>query len=430
VTAYLLLCCLLGNAPAAAEVTASTSIPTTLSMQDAEDLALQRNRQLLAASLQVSLAEIELLAAGLWSNPELSFSSANLVLGQGNPQETNLHPKFAEQTINSVQLAQTLDIWAKRGLRKQTAAQAGAVARLLLDDAVRQVRHAVRSAFAEVLREQWEKSLAAEMRRRYDRTVVLSQKRLQAGDISAAEQSKFSLEKLKYVNAETDATLELSLARARLANILAYPSAAALPAALQDTPAAPQPQPAEALLQQAWQTRPDLRATVATQTRATAQAAQARREVYPDVQLSLGYTRSYFQISGDNPHSLSFGLGLPLPLFDRQQAARATAEVALQQANNDAELLRLAIAEEVAGATQRLQRAQLLLDVFEGDMLQRADSALSVAEKSYQIGATNLLELLEAQRTYLETRASYLSTRYDFRQAVIDVNFAVGRDAL
>ncbi len=60
-------------------------------------------------------------------------------------------------------------------------------------------------------------------------------------------------------------------------------------------------------------------------------------------------------------------------------------------------------------------------------MLKRAEIALRVAEKSYKAGATSLLELLEAQRTFLDVRAQYLRVVYDFRQAAIDVTHAVGR---
>jgi cobalt-zinc-cadmium efflux system outer membrane protein len=59
-------------------------------------------------------------------------------------------------------------------------------------------------------------------------------------------------------------------------------------------------------------------------------------------------------------------------------------------------------------------------------MLSRAETALRVAEKSYRAGAISLIELLEAQRTYLDTQAQYLRALYDFRQATVDVSHAVG----
>jgi hypothetical protein len=61
-----------------------------------------------------------------------------------------------------------------------------------------------------------------------------------------------------------------------------------------------------------------------------------------------------------------------------------------------------------------------------GGMLSRAETALRVAEKSYRAGAISLIELLEAQRTYLDTQATYLRALHDFRQATVDVSHAVG----
>jgi hypothetical protein len=98
--------------------------------------------------------------------------------------------------------------------------------------------------------------------------------------------------------------------------------------------------------------------------------------------------------------------------------------------------LRLAVAGDVAQAVRRAARSQTLLAIFEragegatadaGGMLARAESALRVAERSYKAGAISLLELLEAQRTYLDTRGQYLRAVHDFRQATIDVAHAVG----
>jgi len=62
-------------------------------------------------------------------------------------------------------------------------------------------------------------------------------------------------------------------------------------------------------------------------------------------------------------------------------------------------------------------------------MLSRADNALRVAESSYKAGAVSLLELLEAQRTYIETRVDYLKVQDDYRKAQVEVSHAVGERA-
>jgi outer membrane protein TolC len=139
---------------------------------------------------------------------------------------------------------------------------------------------------------------------------------------------------------------------------------------------------------------------------------------------------SEFIASGDNPNTFGLSLSLPLPLFDRNQANVGRAELDIRRASNDAERIEIVVRQEVADAARRVERAKTLLGVFEGGMLERADNALRVAEKSYKTGAISLLELLEAQRTYLETRAQYLRAQYDYRQSRVDLRSAIGSDNL
>ena len=189
--------------------------------------------------------------------------------------------------------------------------------------------------------------------------------------------------------------------------------------------------------------RPDLRAAGAARVRADAQLASAERDALPDITLGGAYTHSDFTVSGDNPNTLALTLSLPLPLFDRNQANIGRARLDQRRADNDGERLRIAVARDVSEAVRKGTRAGTLLSVFErpagaevpgtptgtsdkGGMLSRAETALRVAEKSYRAGAISLIELLEAQRTYLDTQAQYLRALYDFRQATVDVTHAVG----
>ncbi|HEY2903135.1 MAG TPA: TolC family protein, partial [Polyangia bacterium] len=173
--------------------------------------------------------------------------------------------------------------------------------------------------------------------------------------------------------------------------------------------------------------RPDLRAARASRDVSEAALSAARREAFPDISLGANYTHSDFTVSGDNPNTLALSLSLPLPLFDRNQANIGRARLDIVRADNDTERLRLQVQRDVGEAVRRAQRAQALLAVFEGGgMIDRADGSLKVAEKSYKAGAISLLELLEAQRTYLDIRGQYLRALHDYRQSTIDVSHAVG----
>jgi cobalt-zinc-cadmium efflux system outer membrane protein len=426
---------------ALASARAAAAAPLT--MDDAVALALQRNRDAIAARLEIDAASLDVVAARLYPNPLFTYNIGNLVLGDGNDQHMGLKPGFFEQRVQSVGVSEIIDIWAKRSAHIRAADRGVEHRRLVVEDALREVAYFVRSAFADVLREQSERQLAREVADRYAQTVKLSQSRFRAGDISEAELRKIELEGLRYQNGVVDAETQLDVARGRLASLLALASAHELPAeGLAETERKPVGDPNQ-LVARALAQRPDLRAAGAARTLADATIAAAKRDALPDIALGAGYTHSDFTVSGDNPNTMGLSLSLPLPLFDRNQANIGRAELDKRRAENDAERLRIGVTREVSEAVRRNQRAVTLLASFETaaganvlgmptgtsdrtGMIERAETALRVAEKSFRVGALSLLELLEAQRTYLDTRAQYLRAIYDFRQSAVDVSHAVG----
>src|SRR5207344_2030609 len=65
--------------------------------------------------------------------------------------------------------------------------------------------------------------------------------------------------------------------------------------------------------------RPDLQALDAERQAAERDAALARGRAIPDLTLRVAYTHDRFVASGDNRNTLTFGVALPLPVFDRGQ---------------------------------------------------------------------------------------------------------------
>jgi len=346
---------------------------------------------------------------------------------------------------NSARHTEIIDVWFKRSAHIRAADRGVEHRRLIVEDALREIAYAVRGAFADTTREQYEDDLAHTMKSRYDETIRVSAARFRAGEISEAELRKIELEGLRYQNAVIDAEMQLDVARGRLAALLGLPSVAQLPA-LHPDPSDAASRPGfdlARLTTRALERRPDLRAAGAARVRADAQLASAERDALPDIMLGGAYTHSDFTVSGDNPNTLALTLSLPLPLFDRNQANIGRARLDQRRADNDGERLRIAVARDVAEAVRKGTRATTLLAVFErpaggdvpgtptgtsdkGGMISRAETALRVAEKSYWVGAISLIELFEAQRTYLDTQAQYLRALYDFRQATVDVSHAVG----
>jgi cobalt-zinc-cadmium efflux system outer membrane protein len=401
-------------------------------MEQAVSVALARNRDAIAARLNIRAAELDKIAAELYPNPVMSYSVGNLTLGAGNSGNARngapAHPGLS-QTVQTIGISEIIDVWSKRGARMRAADRGLELKRLEVADALREIVHAVRSAFADVLREQSEKQLSHDMRDRHAETVRLSRARFNAGEISEAECRKIELEGLKYQSDVVDADSQYDLARQKLAALLGLGSSSQLPEPLVPDDSLEDGLSLPALIQTALQNRPDARAVERERAFAEASLGSARRDALPDISLGAWYTHSEFLASGDNPNTFGLSVSLPLPVFDRNQANIGRAELEIRRAANNAERIQIVVRQEVADAARRVARAKTLLGIFEGGgMLDRADSALRVAETSYKAGAISLLELLEAQRTFLETRAQYLRAQYDHRQARVDLRHVVGRD--
>ena len=408
-----------------APASAPTRALPELTMDRAVAIALARNRDVIAAKLDIEEAELDKIAASIYPNPTLSYTAGNIVLGSGN---YGTHPGAFSQIVQTVGVSDVIDVWSKRGARMRAADQGIRQRRLAVEDALREIVYDVRSAFADVVREQSERDLSREIRDRYAETVRLSRSRFGAGEISQAELSKIELEGLKYENAVVDAEQEYDLARQKLASLLGIgvdlPFTASFPVPHDVSPSLP------SLLAEAERQRPDLLAARAERVHAEAELTAARREALPDISLGVAYTHSGFQSSGDDPNTLAVTLSAPLPIFDRNQAGIGRAELAIRRAANDVARIDLIVRREVSGSVRRVERAQALLAVYEGGgMLKRAEAALDVAEKSYKVGAISLLELLEARRTHIDTQASYLRAQYDLRQSIIDLSQSVGENA-
>ena len=337
-------------------------------------------------------------------------------------------PGFFEQPVQTVGVSEIIDVWAKRsarmpgrraGRRAPAAAGRGRAARDRLRRPLGVRRGGARAVASG--------SSRATSRDRYAETVRLSQARFKAGDISEAELRKIELEGLRYQNAVIDAEMQLDVARGKLAALLASRRPRELPAerlAEPDASGAARPRRSAALDARALgaAARPARRGRGAVAGRR--RVASAKREALPDISLGAAYTHSDFTVSGDNPNTLgafSCRCRCRSSIATRPTSAGPSSTAA--RADNDAERLRIAVTREVAEAVRRTRAATLLasskaaganvLGMPTGTSDRAACSSAprprcASPRSRTRPGAVSLLELLEAQRTYLETRAQYL----------------------
>jgi len=193
------------------------------------------------------------------------------------------------------------------------------------------------------------------------------------------------------------------------------------------SPEAP-PQDAEALLQTAFTSRPDL-AALNDNYAAARQFSTAERDLWlPTVSaLAVG---GGTPVRSDQIQSSWYGAAganISIPVFNgflysaRSQEAKLRANAVGEQVRN----LRETIARDLRTAVLNVQNAFQRISVTQ-EMLNQANMALDLAQERYKIGLSGIVELTQAQLSQTEAEIAYANARYAYQTALAMVRFQTG----
>ena len=352
-------------------------------------------------------AEARVRQARVRPNPNLSVDLEN-VAGSGP------YSGFDNGDL-SLSFSQDLELWGRRPARVNAArAEAGAAA-LRRDMAVIDAAGRLALIYAEAEAAQRRAALAEEAL-----TLAVADAR---AALALVEEGREPL--LRGIQAESEAAAaragldeakaERDAAFARLSAVAMLPTpATSIAAGLLDAPTTPS-------------ARSDRDAPTVRTAKAEAAAAERRIDVEringrPDVTASVGVTR----FGAEDQTALTFGLSLPLPLFDRNRgnidAARAehrAAEARVMQARQDAGADRAAAGARLASSASRVSAA---------------DAGVTSAEEAYRLsrigaeaGRISQLELRTGRAALINARSAAVDARMARVRAEIDLARLEGR---
>ncbi|MFB3829417.1 MAG: TolC family protein [Bryobacteraceae bacterium] len=392
----------------------------TLTVEQAVAEAVEKNVGLLAERANIAVAEARIVTARLRPNPVFTAGGNHLdLLGTrfndvngGGPSELTVSSEF------------TVERGGKRRARTEEAQAARSVAELRFQDAVRTLTLEVQNAFVDVL---LAKSTVALARENFDsaaKIVDVNAARVKAGEIAELELIRSRLAALQSENALRVAEMKVRTSLARLQTVMgrAKPSATFdVAGELRRDRVIPT---LEEIQRLASGQRPDLNALRRDVARAAAEKRLQVARSKPDLTLGADYIRQQVNAKAN---SLSFEIGIALPLFDRNQGEIARAAVEERQAELRVRALQAAIAGEAETAWRQLATARDLLDSIESRMLQQARDVREITQFSYRRQEATLLEMLDAQRAFNETMQAYNEARAEYARSLYLVDSIAGR---
>jgi NodT family efflux transporter outer membrane factor (OMF) lipoprotein len=389
---------------------------------------LEGNLDLQAAAERVKQAQSITTQKHAALLPQLDFTAQGAYARQNTPPPLG----YVKQAGAGLALSWSPDVFGGERL-DLLAAQANLVGQQHALDAVRLALAAnTASAYVDLRYAQAELKILQDNLEIRKRTLALTQDRLKYGlstqlDVARAQTQLSELQaRIPRAQASIDHQLNLiAVYTGRTPESVAQ-LALAQPAPIPGAPASvPQVLPSEALLR-----RPDIQAAYATVQQRAAEVGVARAERYPKFTLNLTdgiLASSYLGMPTLTDNLFSAAIGATSPIFN---AGRITADIDQSESRMRESQLNLQQAMLQALREVEDSRSDLVSTAGQTQQLNAAVAAsaqsLKLANQLYKGGATDFLDVLNAQQTWLADQDLLNEAQRDSAQAAVALYRSLG----
>ncbi len=172
-------------------------------------------------------------------------------------------------------------------------------------------------------------------------------------------------------------------------------------------------------------TRPDLKAAEQSVDLATVNHHLAVANGSSDPTFSFDLARN-----PPIPVYMGFSISIPLRIFDRNQGEKARTQIDIGRNERVRDALQAQVFSDVDSAYYTLIQTINLLRPYKTKYLPMATDIRDRIAFSYKNGGSSLLDYLDAQKSYRDTRLAYLNLIGSYLTAAAQMNLAAAREVM
>jgi cobalt-zinc-cadmium efflux system outer membrane protein len=390
--------------------------PMRITLDEAIQLALQHNHNMIAARTAIDQSLAQEITANLRPNPNLVGDWEYL-------------PFFSPSAMNETYLSTSSEIDGglsylierghKRERRYQAQKDLTAQTRSLVADNERALTYQVATQFINVELAESTIDLAQQDLKSFQQTVDIGESQFKAGGISENDYLMIELQLLQFETDLESAQLARAQGLSDMRQLLGYESVSPEYDVVDAFDYLPLKGNAEDLQMLALQNRPDLRAAVQGVTAANSGFLLAKANGVPDLTVQGNYTRN----GGLN--DASFFASVPLPIFDRNQGEIARTKSVITQMQEQRAFTNGQVLTDVKDAFEGLRSNDKIVLLYRNKYRDIAKRSRDISDYAYHRGGIALIDFLDAERSYRaaelgyrQALASYLLSLEQLREAV------------
>ncbi len=400
--------------PAETQETSEISEPNgPITLPEALALALLHNPELKAFSWDVRVSEAKRLQATLLPNPEFEVE----VEEAGGPGQRS----DFDGAETAIQLSQLIELGGKRSKRTKLASLEKELAGWDYEAKRLDVFTGAAKAFNEVLAAQQGLKLTQELLQVSEELVNTVTQRVDAGKDSPLEKTKAAVALSNVKIQHQKAIQYLQFTRKQLAATWAgnSPKFESVIGQLDSLSPIPFIEDLTDLIKR----NPDLARWSLEIDKGKAALELEKAKAISDITLSGGLQR--FNETDDN--AIVFGISIPLPISDKNQAGKLQAGYELARAREEQRAAYNRVRMKLVKSYQALSNAYTEATELDKNVLRGAEDVFEASKTGYTQGKLDYLNVLDAQRTLFEAKARYIDALASYHIAKADVERLTGR---
>lgn len=398
---------------------------TALSWDQIETKFRLTNPTLKAAQLNIDESRAQEVTAYLRPNPDFTFSLDGTQL---TPYQGVYRPFTGTQESPAFSYLHERE--HKRELRLAAAKKSTDVSSSAYSDQERNLLFNLRSAFVQTLQAKAVLENARDNLAYWDRELEVQRVRFKSGDLAQVDLDRLELQRVQFESDFETAVINLRTSKIQLLMLLNDRTPIEKFDVQGDFDYRDKLQPMQEYRNIALETRPDLKEAIQNVELARVNYQLAVSNGSTDPTFSLWWTHNP---SFSNPYdynTIGGSVSIPLRIFDRNQGEKARTKIDIGRNEQLKDATEAQVFNDVDSAYVTLASTINLLRPYKSKYLELAASVRDRVSFAYKNGGAALLDYLDAEKSYRDTRLAYLNLVGSYLTAAAQLNMAVGREVL
>lgn len=394
-----------------------------LELHGAEQRMLEKNIPLLLQKYQVDAAKAEVITAKLYDNPTISYE--NVIYNSTNHRWFDL--SYGGQ--NALEIQQVINLAGQRNKAIQLAKQGVKLDEYQFYDLLRSLKYELQDDFYNIYYLQQSLQLFQEQVNSLQTFLQALQREQKNGNVSAKEVMRMQALYYDLLSERNDIQQELQVQRGNVNLLLRIPADSDF---IAEVPRKnimniqPSGYSYIQLLDTANNNRADLNLAKANEKYQELNVRLQQSLAVP--QLTVGF--SYDKQGNFMRNYTGLSLGIPIPIFNRNQGNIKLAKTALKSSELATQSVTDQLQQDVMNSYRQAILAKQLLDEVDVHFPDQFNQLVRNVQEQFRLRNISILEFVDMYDAYRSSILKLHQLQYQFAQSLAKINYTTGTDII